>query len=680
MAVPLSANSAADSERQIDRLCINTLCSLSRDAIQKADCDHPQLSRSLAPIAYCLWKQFLRFDPEAPRWMNRDRFILSNGQHSMLLYALLHLCQVKAVSDRRETTNELAVALEDIKKFRQPNSRCTGHPEYGLIPGIEATTGPPGQGVSMSVGMAIAQEWSAQYFNRPGFSIFNYNTYALCDSADIMAGISGESASIAGHLKLSNLCWIYDNNSVATEENPALAFSEDVESRFTAYGWCVLKVSDADSLEQLLQAFTSFQQMSDCPTLIVVDSSSKQRSLKASEDQKSISFQIPDGIREHFEAHLGLRSSLLRKNWDQVFEQYQVAHPHLAAQLYLMQNRELPEQWDADLLEFPANAEGVSGCAASAEVLNAIAAKVPWILGSTTALNHSISTPLTFAEAGHFTASSQAGRTLYFGVREQAMSGILNGLSLSKIRPFGSALLAYSDHCHPAIRLSVLMNMPVVYIFIYDATIQDATVARAEGITHQSIEQLVSLRAIPGLITLRPADANEVAEAWWIIMQLQHAPSVLILPKQAVPTLDRSCYASAVGVHEGAYILADAADGKPDVLLLSTGSEVALCIAAYEQLKLEGIKSRVVSMPSWELFEQQSKEYHDYVLPPEVRARVSVESASTLGWAKYVGLAGKHLGVQSFQATVTPNAFSQTSELTVDKTVEAARSQLSTQS
>jgi transketolase len=663
------------------------------DAVQQANSGHPGTPMALAPVAYCLWQQFLRFDPNDPIWANRDRFVLSNGHASMLLYSLLHLTGVKAVNAQYEQVGEPSVTLDDIKHFRQLDSKCPGHPEYHWTSGVETTTGPLGQGVATSVGMAIAEQWMAQYFNRPGFELFNYSVYAICGDGCMMEGISNEAASVAGHLKLSNLCWIYDNNHITIEGNTDLTFSDDVGTRFLAYGWNVIRVSDANDLGMLERSFQTFQQTHDRPTLIIVDShigygaphkhdTSAAHGEPLGEDEirltkrnygwpEDAKFLVPDGVQAHFQQHLGQRGHDLRQGWMQMFDEYSAQHPDLADQLYKMQHRQLPDGWDNHLPSFPTDAKGLAGRDASAKVLNAIAQQVPWLIGGAADLAPSTKTKLTFAGAGDFSANDRGGRNFHFGIREHAMAAILNGLSLSKVRAYGSGFFIFSDYSRPSIRLSALMEIPVIYIFTHDSI-----GVGQDGPTHQPVEQLASLRAIPGLITLRPADANEVAEAWRVIMQLQHQPVVLVLSRQALPTLDRTQYAAASGLAKGAYVLADAEDGQPDVLLLATGSEVSLCLQAYEQLKTEGIKARVVSMPSWELFEQQSQAYRDRVLPPSITARVCVEQASTFGWGEYVGLKGGRVVMHTFGASAPLKELQRKFGFTPDKVVAAAKAQL----
>jgi transketolase len=682
--------STADSQ---DQLCINTIRTLAMDAVQAANSGHPGTPMALAPVAYWLWNRLLRFDPADPIWPNRDRFVLSAGHASMLLYSLLHLCGVKAVNSEYEQLEQLAVTLDDIKRFRQLESKCPGHPEYRWTSGIETTTGPLGQGVATSLGMAMAQRWMASYFNRPGFEMFSYDVYALGGDGCFMEGVSAEAASLAGHLKLSNLCWIYDNNKITIEGHTNLAFTEDVATRFIAYGWNVTRVGDANDVEMLDRAFGTFRKESERPTLIIVDSHiaygapNKQdthaahgeplgdeeirltkRNYGWPEDAK---FLVPDGVPAHFQQGIGVRGAELRNAWMARFAEYQAQYPELADHLYKMQHRQLPEAWDKGLPTFPPDEKGLAGREASAKVLNAVATNVPWVLGGAADLAPSTKTRLTFEGAGDFTSENPSGRNVHFGVREHAMGAILNGLSLSKVRPYGSGFLIFSDYARPAIRLSALMEIPVLHVFTHDSI-----GVGEDGPTHQPIEQLPSLRAIPGLIVLRPGDANEIVEAWKVIMQLRHEPVVLILTRQAIPTLDRTKYASASGVAKGAYVLADAPDGCPDVLLLATGSEVALCIQAHEQLAVEGIKSRVVSMPSWEIFERQSEDYKQSVIPDQVTARVSVELASTFGWGQYVGIQGQTIGMQSFGASAPLKELAKKFGFTVDHVVAAAKSQI----
>ena len=676
-----------------DQLSIDTIRTLSMDAVQQANSGHPGTPMAMAPVAYTLWQRHLRFDPNDPIWPNRDRFVLSMGHASMLLYSLLHLAGVKAVNPKYETLGELSVALEDIKRFRQLDSKCPGHPEYRWTSGIETTTGPLGQGVATSVGMAIASKWMAAHFNRPDFPMFDFDVYAMAGDGCLMEGVSQEAASLAGHLKLDNLCWIYDNNRITIEGHTDLAFSDDVATRFIGYGWNVTRVGDANDLAMLDRAFDTAKKATDRPTLIIVDSHigygspTKQDTHAAhgeplGEEEIRLSkrfygwpeeakFYVPDGVREHFAAGIGARGGRLRAEWVALFERYRKSHPAQADALYRMQHRQLPEGWEKSIPSFPADAKGLAGRDASAKVLNAAAQAIPWLIGGSADLAPSTKTRLTFDGAGDFEAGSYGGRNMHFGIREHAMGAVLNGLSLSKVRPYGSGFLIFSDYGRPSIRLAAIMEIPVIYVFTHDSI-----GVGEDGPTHQPVEHLLSLRAIPGLVTIRPADANEVAEAWRVILQFRHQPACLILSRQALPTLDRARYAPASGLARGAYVLADAPGGDPEVLLLATGSEVSLCVAAHELLATDGVRSRVVSMPSWELFDRQEPAYKDAVLPPSVRARVSVEQASTLGWERYVGATGRAIGMSTFGASAPLKELQKKFGFEPGRVVSAAREQL----
>jgi transketolase len=662
------------------------------DAVQTANSGHPGTPMAMAPVAYELWQHHLKFDPDDPIWPNRDRFVLSAGHASTLLYALLHLTGVKAVNPAYETLGQPTVSLDDLKRFRQLDSKCPGHPEYRWTSGVETTTGPLGQGVATSVGMAIAREWLAEHFNRPGFELFNYDVYALAGDGCIMEGVSAEAASLAGHLKLSHLCWIYDNNHITIEGNTALAFSDDVATRFIGHGWNVTRVGDANDLEMLGRAFDTFKNTTDRPTLIIVDSHiaygapTKQDTSGAhgeplGEEEirltkraygwpEDAQFLVPDEVPDHFAKNMGLRGNEARSAWMSLFDDYGREYPDLAGELRKMQTRELPDGWDSDIPEFEPDTKGLSGRDASGKVLNAIAKNVPWLLGGAADLAPSTKTRLTFEGAGDFSAEDRSGRNLHFGIREHAMGSIVNGLSLCKLRPFGSGFLIFSDYQRAAIRLSALMEIPTIHVFTHDSI-----GVGEDGPTHQPVEQLASLRAVPGLITIRPGDANEVAAAWRFVMTLQHDPVVLVVSRQNMPTLDRSKYAPADGVSRGAYVLADGG-GKPDVLLLATGTEVALAVDAYEQLIGEGIAARVVSMPSWQLFERQPDEYRTEVIPPDVTARVAVEQAATFGWDRYVGLTGRVIGMHTFGASAPLKDLQKKFGFTPDAVVAAAKSQL----
>jgi len=681
------------SDAILDQTCINTIRTLSMDAVQQANSGHPGTPMALAPVIYTLWQRFLRFDPNDPNWPNRDRFVLSNGHASMLLYAMLHLTGVKAVDSKYKRLGEFAVTLEDIKKFRQLDSKCPGHPEYHVTTGVETTTGPLGQGCATSVGMVIAERWLAKHFNRPDFTVFDYDVYAMCGDGDMMEGVTSEAASLAGHLMLGNLCWIYDSNGITIEGHTDLAFSEDVAARFLAYGWNVTRVGDANDTERIARAIEEFQRTNEAPTLIIVDSHIgfgaphkhdtsaahgeplgveeirlAKRSYGWPEDAK---FLVPDGVREHFSAGIGQRGSELRATWSTSMETYRAKYPDLANQIEQMQKRKLPDGWDTDLPSFPADSKGLASRDSSAKVLNAIASRFPWLIGGAADLAPSTKTLLTFEAAKDFEADTHGGRNLHFGIREHAMGAIVNGLALSKIRAYGSTFLIFSDYMKPAIRLSALMQIPAITVFTHDSI-----GLGQDGPTHQPIEQLIALRAIPGLITLRPADANEVAEAWRVIIGLKHQPACLVLSRQPLLTFDRKHYAAAAGVARGAYIMADAEGGKPAVILIGTGSEVALCVEVYEKLKQEGIAARVVSMPSWELFEQQDQAYRDSVLPPGITARVSVEAGSVIGWDRYVGMNGARIGMHTFGSSAPIKDLMKKFGFTSEMVLAAAKEQI----
>lgn len=663
------------------------------DAVQQANSGHPGTPMALAPLAYTLWQHFLRFDPDRPRWPNRDRFVLSNGHASMLLYATLHLSGVESVNAGSTGVAEPAVTLEDIKRFRQLDSKCPGHPEYGLTSGIETTTGPLGQGCGNSVGMALAGRWLAQRFNRPYFRIFDYDVYAVCGDGDMMEGVASEAASFAGHQMLGNLCWIYDSNRITIEGHTDLAFSDDVAARFLAYGWNVERVGDVNDTDRLAQAIMRFRQTADTPTLIIVDSHIgfgaphkhdtsaahgeplgeeeirlAKRSYGWPEDAK---FLVPAGVHEHFQEGIGRRGRRLHDDWRALFAAYRSKFPDLADQIERMQRGDPPREWDSQLPVFAADAKGVATRESSGKVLNAIASHHPWLVGGSADLAPSTKTHLTFESAGEFEAHSPGGRNLHFGVREHAMGAILNGLAVSKLRPFGAGFLIFSDYMKPPIRLAALMELPVIYVFTHDSI-----GVGEDGPTHQPIEQLVALRSIPGLITLRPADANEVVEAWRVIIALNDQPACLALSRQVPPTFDRARYASASGVGRGAYVLADAKDTEPAVILIGTGSEVGLCLTAYEELLRQGIPARVVSMPSWELFERQDQAYRDAVLYPRVTARVSVEMGSVIGWDRYVGPTGARIGMRSFGSSAPLKHLLEKFGFTSPAVVEAAKEQI----
>ena len=678
----------------IDELCINTIRTLSIDAVQEAKSGHPGTPMALAPLVYTIWNRVMQFDPKDPIWPNRDRFVLSNGHASMLLWSMLHLTKTQAVNAEYENLGQPSVTLDDIRHFRQLDSKAPGHPEYHLVSGVETTTGPLGQGVATSVGMAIAQKWLANRYNRPDFSIFDYNIYAVCGDGCMMEGIGSEAASLAAHLGLDNLCWIYDNNHITIEGNTRITFTEDVAARFLAYGWNVLRVGDANDLNRIEHALRVFQQTKGRPTFIVLDShigyGSPHRQDTAAahgeplgddeirlvkrgygwpEDGK---FLVPEGVYEHFSAGVSARGAKARTEWVERFNEYRVKYPELATEIDLMQRRELPAGWDRNLPTFPADAKGIAGREASGKVLNILAQNIPWFLGGSADLGPSNKTTLTFEGAGDFQADHPGGKNFHFGIREHAMAAIVNGLSLSKVRAFGATFFIFSDYARPAIRLSALMELPSIFVFTHEAMSNGE-----DGPTHQPVEHLASFRAIPGLITLRPADANEVVEAYRCILQLRHQPAVLALSRQAFPTLDRDKYASASGLAKGAYVLADAPGGNPEVILIASGSEVSLAVDAHEKLAAAGIRSRVVSMPSWEIFEHQTNEYRESVLPMKVTARISVEQASTFGWERYVGNSGRMIGMKTFGASAPLKELQRKFGFEPGRIVEAAKELLS---
>ncbi len=676
--------------KQLDTLCINTIRTLAIDAVQQANSGHPGAPMGLAPVAYSLWQEFLRYDPENPMWPNRDRFVLSAGHASMLLYAMLYLTGVRYVTPESEITKELSVSLDQIKRFRQLDSRTPGHPESFITTGVETTTGPLGQGAGNSVGMAIAERWLAATYNRPGFEVFDYNIYTICGDGDMMEGVSSEAASLAGHLKLSNLCWIYDNNRVTLDGPASWSFSEDVMTRFVGYGWNVTRVSDANDLDMLARAYKIFLNTKDRPTLIVVDShigygsphkqdSSDAHGEPLGEEEVRLAkrnygwpedakFLVPEGVLEHFREGLGKRGRELHARWDKLFSQYTEKFPALADQINRMQRRELPEGWDKNLPTFPPDAKGIATRESGGKVLNALAQNIPWLIGGSADLGNSNKTTLKFEGAGNFSSTSYGGRNLHFGVREHGMGSALNGMSVSKLRPFGGTFFNFSDYLRPTIRLAALMETPVIHVFTHDSI-----GLGEDGPTHQPIEQLASLRAVPNTIVLRPGDANEVVETWKIALQTSHGPVLLVLSRQPIPTLDRTKYASAAGVAKGAYVLADSPGGKPDVIVMASGTELYLCVDAYEKLKAEGVNARVVSMPSWEVFEKQDAAYKESVLPANVTARLSVELGSTLGWERYVGPKGQMMGMHRFGASAPWKDLQKKFGFTPDAVLAAAR-------
>ena len=671
-----------------DTQCINTLRTLAMDAVQKANSGHPGTPMGLAPVGYTLWSRFLRYHPEHPDWPNRDRFVLSVGHASMLLYSLLHLAGVVEIDAHGQRSGEPAVSLDDIKQFRQIGSKTPGHPEYRMTTGVETTTGPLGQGCANSVGMAMAERWLAERFNRDGQVLFDYDVYTLCGDGDMMEGISSEAASLAGHLKLDNLCWIYDNNTISIEGHTELAFSEDVIQRFQAYGWHTVHVTDANDLQALSVALETFKANTGAPTLIVVDSvigygSPHKHNTAAAhgeplgEDEirltkaaygwpQDSSFLVPEEARTLLRDALYERTEPLYAEWNQTLA---ALDPQRADELQRMRAGEMPEQWQAHLPSFAADAKGVASRASGGEVLNAFAQQIPWLLGGSADLSPSTKTNLTFDGAGRFSAGDYSGRNLHFGIREHAMGAIANGMALSYLRPYTSTFLVFSDYMKPPIRLAAIMELPVIFVFTHDSI-----GVGEDGPTHQPIEHLTQLRATPGLLTLRPGDANETLELWKVALAQTHRPSCMVLSRQALPTLDRNHFAAASGAAKGAYVLADA--DQPEVILIATGSEVGLAVAAYEQLKDQGIGARVVSMPSWELFEDQDQAYRDSVLPPAVKARVVVEQAGPLGWDRYVGQTGAKVVMNSFGASAPLAKLQEKFGFTVENVVKLAKEQI----
>ncbi len=681
------------SDDQMVKLAINTVRTLSMDAVQQAKSGHPGTPMALAPLVYTIWNRVMRFDPQDPIWPNRDRFVLSNGHASMLLWSMLYLTGVQAVNADYEILGQSAVTLDDIRRFRQLDSKAPGHPEYHWTSGVETTTGPLGQGIATSVGMAIARKWLASRYNRPGFDIFDYDIYAVCGDGCMMEGIGAEAASLAAHLGLDNLCWVYDNNHITIEGNTRITFTEDIAARFLGYGWNVLRVGDANDVDRIENALMTFRKTSGRPTFIILDSHigygapHKQDTAAAHGEPlgdeevrlckrfygwpEDAQFFVPEGVQEHFAAGIGARGAEARHQWTELFGAYRSKYPELASEIDQMQRRELPPGWDRNLPVFPADPKGIAGREASGRVLNVLAQNIPWLLGGSADLGPSNKTLLTYEGAGDFQAETPDGKNLHFGIREHAMAAIVNGLSLSKLRAFGATFFIFSDYARPAIRLSALMELPAIFVFTHDA-MGDGE----DGPTHQPVEHLASLRAIPGLVTLRPGDANEVVEAYRYIMQLRHQPAVLALSRQPLPTLDRSKFAPAAGVGRGAYVLADPPEGKPEVILIATGSEVYLAVEAHEELLAEGIRSRVVSMPSWEIFDHQPKEYQESVLPPNVTARVAIEEASTFGWERYVGCSGHIIGMKTFGASAPLKELQQKFGFEPERIVAAAKDQL----
>ena len=652
----------------IEQLAINTIRTLSMDAVQRANSGHPGTPMALAPAVYTLWNEFLRFDPEAPQWMDRDRFVLSCGHASMLLYSILHLTGVRKTDAKGKVLQGPSVSLDDIRNFRQFASPCAGHPEFGEAAGIETTTGPLGQGIANSVGLAASANWLAARYNRPDFELFGFRVYALCSDGDLMEGVGCEAASLAGHLKLSNLCWVYDDNHITIEGGTDLAFSENVNQRFAGLGWNTVEVHDANDLEAIRSAFRTFQQTEDRPTIIILRSTigygapNKANTAEAHgaplgedeirlakvvygwpEDEK---FLVPPAVQDHFVAGIGRRGKQARLKWEQRFQSYHSAHPELATQINHIDNGTLPRNWDEHLPRFDASVGPVATRGTSGKVLNGLARGLPWLLGGSADLAPSTKTLITDEEAGHFSSDNYGGRNFHFGVREQAMAAIGNGLALVGLRPYVATFFVFSDYLRPAMRLSAFMKQPVLYVFTHDSI-----GLGEDGPTHQPVEHLAAARAIPGLIVARPGDANEVTELYRALLPITDRPVAMVLTRQNIPTWDRQKYAPAAGAARGAYVLSDSTDGEPELILIGTGSEVSLCLEAQDALAAQEKNVRVVSMPSWELFEMQEETYRESVLPSAIKARIAVEAGIRQGWDRYIGNEGRFVGMSTFGAS-----------------------------
>ncbi len=688
---PTKADPMLHEDGSPERLAIDTIRTLSMDAVQKANSGHPGTPMALAPVGYTLWSKFLRYDPKHADWPNRDRFVLSVGHASMLLYSLIHLAKIEEIDAEGNKTGKEAVSLEDIEQFRQLSSKTPGHPEYRHTTGVETTTGPLGQGCGNSVGMAIAERWLAARYNKDGFTLFDHDVYTICGDGDMMEGVSAEAASLAGHLKLSNLCWIYDSNHISIEGATDLAFDEDVGLRFDAYGWNVIHIDDANDTAALSRAIETFKATTDKPTFIVVHSVIGYGSPKAGSEKahgeplgeenirltkkaygwpEDKSFYVPDGVIEHFNGAIADRGAKLRDEWVALTDKYRGAYPELSAELDLLLKDELPEGWAADIPTFEADAKGVASRDSGGKVLNAIAAKVPWLIGGSADLAPSTKTDIKGQPS--FEAENYAGRNFHFGIREHGMGAIVNGMALSHLRSYGSTFLVFADYMRAPVRLSAIMEVGAIWVFTHDSI-----GVGEDGPTHQPIEHLATLRAIPGLDTIRPSDANEVVAAWKAVLKDASTPAALIMSRQALPTLDRTKYASADGLEKGGYVLADS-DGTPDVILIATGSEVSLVVEAHEKLTADGVKSRVVSMPSWYRYELQDAAYKESVLPREVRARVAVEMAGSIGWDRYVGLDGATVTMSTFGASAPLAKLQDKFGFTVDNVVKVARQVMET--
>lgn len=671
----------------LSQLAINTIRTLSMDGVEAAGCGHPGTPMALAPVTYQLWTEVLNYDPDSPHWPNRDRYVLSCGHASMLIYSMLHLAGVKNIKDGK-VTDELAVSLDALRNFRQFMSATPGHPEYNHTTGVETTTGPLGQGCGNSVGMAIASKWLGARYNKPGFELFNFNVYNQCSDGDLMEGVACEAASLAGHLKLDNLCWIYDDNTITIEGHTNLAFSEDVATRFKGLGWNIIRVADPNDLEALSKAYDAFKNHTGSPTLIIVKtiigygSPNKANTSKAHgealgaeevaltkkaygwpEDAK---FLVPPEVPEHFQNTMGERGRDEREAWEALFEKYAKEHAELAAEIKMMDKRELPKDWDAEIISFPADPKGQATRNTGGKALNAFAKNIPWLVGGSADLAPSTKTLIDGASS--FSAEDFGGRNFHFGIREHGMAAAVNGMTLSGLRGYGATFFVFSDYCRPSLRLAAIMNLPSVFVFTHDSI-----GVGEDGPTHQPVEQLAAVRAIPRLVVIRPGDANESVYAWKAALEQKDRPTAIILTRQNMPTLDRTKYAGADGSLKGGYVLADAEGGKPDVILIGTGSELSITVDAREQLAKAGIQARVVSMPSFELFEDQPQSYRDAVLPPDVAARVAVEAGVRQGWDRYLLGRGAFVGMQGFGMSAPYEEIYKAMGITAEKMVEEAK-------
>ncbi|WP_375393959.1 transketolase [uncultured Sphingomonas sp.] len=690
-APPASSTASLHEDGSPDRLAIDTIRTLSMDAVQKANSGHPGTPMALAPVGYTIWSKFLRYDPAKADWPNRDRFVLSVGHASMLLYSLIHLAGIEEIDKDGKKSGDEAVSLDDIKQFRQLSSKTPGHPEYRHTTGVETTTGPLGQGCGNSVGMAIAERWLAARYNRDGFPLFDHDIYVLCGDGDMMEGISAEAASVAGHLKLSNLCWIYDSNHISIEGGTELAFDEDVGARFQAYGWNVIHIDDANDTAALAAALETFKSTDDQPTFIVVHSvigygspragSEKAHGEPLGEDNvkatkraygwpEDAQFLVPDGVESRLRDAMIGRSRALREEWEAMLERYRTEFPEEGHQLSQMLGDKLPDGWDADVPSFDTDAKGLASRDAGGKILNAIVPRLPWLLGGSADLSPSTKTDIKGQDS--FEPGNYAGVNFHFGVREHGMGAIVNGMTLSHLRGYGSTFLVFADYMRAPIRLAAIMEIGATFVFTHDSI-----GVGEDGPTHQPIEHLATLRAIPGLDTIRPGDSNEVAAAWRAIVEAGNHPTALVLSRQALPTIDRSKYAAADGLNKGAYVLASC-ESAPDVILIGTGSEVSLVVDAYEQLTADGVKARVVSMPSWFRYEKQTEEYKESVLPKGVKARIAVEMAGEIGWDRYVGLDGKIIAMNTFGASAPIAKLQDKFGFTLDHVVSVAKSLLET--